>query len=586
MEELARYEPDLFIILDGHNEFLEHRTYSGIIALPKPVRGLASLAHRTRLSAVARAAAEKLKPSSPVPARHVFSDEVNTMLERVEGPEAYRRDDDLRARIVDHFKFNLSRMADIAHSAGAKVVLVTPASNLRDCSPFKSENRAGISDTELRSWQSTVTQATSLLASSNWNGALSALDAAAKIDPRYAQTHYLRGRVLWELGRFKEAKSAFLRAMDEDVCPVRALTPIVDAVTEVAAQRSLPQVDFVKLLDGLAEHGTPGDDWFLDHVHPTIEGHRRLALALIEEMARMRVVQPAAAWNDAAADKIKLSLEQRLDAKAHGTALCNVAKVMAWAGKYQEAYRMSLRAKALSPDDAAIQFEVGKNAGHLRLTDESIAHLESALRLNPRFVEARVVLASTFAARGDVARAINESRTAMQLRPDFPELRSNLGAFLSRAGQDGEAEVQFREAIRLAPEYAEAHANLASLLLRAGRLTEALQQFDATVRLKPGLVAPQLGMAWILATHPDDGVRDPARAIALCEALPPLARNEDWAVLDTLAAAYAAAGRFPDAVRAQQKAISLLRASGAVTSTLEERLTLYENGKPFRTTSR
>ena len=584
MEELARYQPDLFIIYNGENEFLEHRTYSQVISMPRALRGLASFAGRTRVYSVAKSAMDQLKERSPNKTkREVLPGEVKTMLERVEGPEAYQRDDELQKRTVEHFRFNLARMVEIADSCGAKVIFVTSASNLRDCSPFKNESRAKLGDAGLQRWRSATGAAAQLFRARDWTGTLARLDEALGLDDRYAEAHYFRGRVLWQLDRFDEARAAFLRARDEDVCPLRALTPIVDSVREVAAERQVSLVDFVKLVGALSDHQTPGDDWFLDHVHPTIEGNRRLALALMEEMKRTGLAHFNPAWNEAAASHIRRGVESRLDAKAHGTGIGNVAKVMAWAGKYEEAYRASLRAEALSPGDAAIQFEVGKNALHLQHQDEAVSHLRQALRINPRFTEAHLVLANALSAGGRLQEADASYRAALELRPDYPELRSNYGTLLMRTGKTNEALQNFHEAVRLAPDYAEARSNLGWLLAGTGRLTEALAQFREAYRLKPGLLSPQLGLAWLLATHPDDKLREPSRAIALAERLAESSHFEDWAALDTLAAAYASAGRYGDATRTEQKALSLVfPAKPDEVAALRQRLALYEGGKPFR----
>jgi tetratricopeptide (TPR) repeat protein len=514
--------------------------------------------------------------------------EPRTLLEGgVAGPEAYERDEEWQKRVVEHCRFNLNRMVDIAHAAGAKVIFVTPASNLRDCSPFKSQNRAGLTPAEFKNWQSFVAVADRAYSAGDWNAALAAADRALTIDDQHAGVHYLRGRALWQMQRFDEARKEFIQAKDQDICPLRALTSIVNAVQDVAAQRRVPVADFVEMIDQLAEHRTPGDDWFLDHVHPTIDGNFRLASALVPEIARTGFGEIDRSWDDAAAHNVKRQVEARLDRKTHGTALCNVAKVMAWAGKYEDAYRSALRAESLSPNDAAIEFEVGKNAYHLRRYDEAIQHLKAALALNPRFVEAQLLLANSWGAQGDFAQAIVACRAGLELRPSDAGLHLTLGHYDSRVGQTNEAIAQVREAIRLAPDYAEAHSNLGWLLKDSGQLTEALEHFREAVRLKPGLITARLGLAWLLASHPDERLRDPRRAIALSEQMADGSHFENWMVLDTLAVSYAAAGRFDDAVHVQQQAVNLVhRNSPAYESAVQQRLVLFQQGKPYRENAR
>ncbi len=155
MEELALYEPDLFVIYSGHNEFLEERTYQGIIATPPAVRGLAALAGRTRLYSALRKALRALRSRGDTAAgdRSLLASEVRTRLDASVGPDAYERDEALATQVLDHYRFNLARMTDIARAAGARAVFITPASNLRHSSPFKSQHRDGLSTTDLESWQ-------------------------------------------------------------------------------------------------------------------------------------------------------------------------------------------------------------------------------------------------------------------------------------------------------------------------------------------------------------------------------------------------------------------------------------------------
>ena len=81
MEELVRYEPDLFVIYSGHNEFLEERTYSEIIEMPEVVRGMGALAAHTRIHAVLSRLVERGRSSGTSSAEtSVMNDDVTTLL--------------------------------------------------------------------------------------------------------------------------------------------------------------------------------------------------------------------------------------------------------------------------------------------------------------------------------------------------------------------------------------------------------------------------------------------------------------------------------------------------------------------------
>src|SRR5207249_7536690 len=112
---------------------------------------------RTRIYSVLKKLIDRLSSQHPgVGKENVLPSEVETILEKDEaiGAELYHRDDKFQKQVLDHYHYNLIRMIDIAASVGAKVILVTPASNLRHCSPFKSEHRNGLSEADLRNWRS------------------------------------------------------------------------------------------------------------------------------------------------------------------------------------------------------------------------------------------------------------------------------------------------------------------------------------------------------------------------------------------------------------------------------------------------
>jgi tetratricopeptide (TPR) repeat protein len=422
MEELAGYEPDLFVIYSGHNEFLERRTYGDVLATPRPVRGLAALASRTRIFTAAQRVAERLRPApeSSTEGKPQLDDEVRTLLDASVGPDAYHRDDSWREQVLRHYRFSLARMVDVARAAGAGAVFVNPAANLRHSSPFKSEHREGLGEAEGERWQTLFDQAEAAHQAGRSADALAVLDQAAAIDDRYAHLHYLRGQVLDALGRPAEAKVAYERARDEDVCPLRALGEMRAIVDEVAAEREVSVVDFIDLVERLSPGGIPGEQVFLDHVHPTVEGNRRLALAIFEELRREGFVEPSPAWGEDAIRQVRQRVESRLDPVAHGRALSNLSRVLGWAGKLDEAYKLALRSAELAPDVATVQHQAGTCAHLTGRLDEAVAYYRRAIELDPTVatVTARSNLAVLLDEAGEVREAAVHYRGAIALLSD------------------------------------------------------------------------------------------------------------------------------------------------------------------------
>lgn len=507
MEELIRYEPDLFIIYSGHNEFLERRTYGRIINTPRVLRGLGAVMSRTRIYAAAEKAIGKAgrQPEKKEGQRDYLPGEVKTILERSLGPEEYHRNDQLRRQVFEHYRCNLSRMIDIARSVGAKVILVTPASNLRHCWPFKSEHSDGLADAEREEFRTLYEKASAYHSAGRWGGALAAIDKAIAIDDRHARAQYLRGRVLWELERFDQAKAAFERAMDEDVCPLRALKPMLDIVAEVAKEENVPVVDFVAMVEDMSEHGTPGEDLFLDHAHPTIEGNRQLGLALLETMNKHGMMRLASTWSDADIERITQYVEGRLNLTSHGTALRNVSRLFRWAGKFEEGYRLGLRATEIFPTDAEAYFQVAANAVELGRMDEAIEYYRRALRIEPNYARAHCGLAIALDLHGDPpdrtqsdAASAHYTR-ALEIEPDYPEAHSGLARTLAAADRLEEAIWHFRQAIRIEPNLVQAHGGLGIALHMQGKLDEAIGHYRKALQIDPEHTEAHSSLACALA---------------------------------------------------------------------------------------
>ncbi|PYV39525.1 MAG: peptidase S1, partial [Acidobacteria bacterium] len=218
--------------------------------------------------------------------------------------------------------------------------------------------------------------------------------------------------------------------------------------------------------------------------------------------------------------------------------------------------------------------------------DEAIAQYRQALQLNPRYVEAYDNLGTGLASAGKLDEAISQFRQALQLKPDSPEAHNNLGIALASQGRLDEAVTQFRLALQTKPAFAEAHNNLAMALQSRGNLEEAIKCYRQALKNKPDWPAPMNGIAWILATHSDSYGPTGNVAVGLAERAAELTQYRELEILDTLAATYAAAGRFERATTTAQAALSLASAAklDRRANEIRRRLKLYKQGKTLSRT--
>jgi protein O-mannosyl-transferase len=275
-------------------------------------------------------------------------------------------------------------------------------------------------------------------------------------------------------------------------------------------------------------------------------------------------------------------------APGNARAQTNLGLALAECDRLDEAivhYRIALE---INPDFAEAHYDFARALFLSKQTDEAVVHYQAALAIKPDFAEARNNFGLVLRSCGRLDEAIDQFRMAVASKPDLAEAHNNLGLALARKGMLDEPIVQFRAALEIKPDDAEAHANLAFALAQKGRLDEAIVQWQEVIRLQPDNVISLNQLAWMLASRPEASVQDRARAIELAQRAVKLVGEQDPNILDTLAAAYAAAGRFAEAIKTAEQALTLAANQNdtALAEPLSARIKLYQAGSPYHKTQR
>jgi tetratricopeptide (TPR) repeat protein len=225
-------------------------------------------------------------------------------------------------------------------------------------------------------------------------------------------------------------------------------------------------------------------------------------------------------------------------------------------------------------DDAALVYlRLGRPA-------QAAMHFEATATLKPDSAAAHFNLGTAWTLAGRLNDSAAQFRRALELKPDYPLAHNNLGNVLLLQGNTDEALRHFHEALRLDPANVEAHYNVGSVSRARGEWSEAISQFGQAIALKPDSAPALVGLAWLLATAPDTSLRDASKAIRLAERMADLTERQDPAVLDLLAAAYAATGDFSRAVAVSQAALDL-KPADHVAAVIRKRQELYKQGRPY-----
>jgi tetratricopeptide (TPR) repeat protein len=158
-----------------------------------------------------------------------------------------------------------------------------------------------------------------------------------------------------------------------------------------------------------------------------------------------------------------------------------------------------------------------------------------------------------------------------------------LGNALLERGDASNGLANLKRAAELDPSFPNVHGKLAYLEAGAGKFQEALSKYEQALKCRPDFPEALNNLAWLLATCPEAGVRDGKRAVVLAERACQLTGFQKTLYVGTLAAAYAEAGRFSEAVAAAERARANALAWGesGLAEKNSELLALYRVGQAY-----
>jgi len=273
-EGLAKQRPDLFIIYSGNNEVVG--PYGPGTALTSggmsmPVIRSTIFFRSTRIGQLLTKLGAQKKEWGGM---EMFLDK--------QVPES----SPLMTHVYANYDRNLRDTIAAARASGARLIVSTVATNVKDCAPFASMHREGLSADQLRTWDALVKQGSQLEASRSYPEALKAYSEAAKVDDQYAELEFRMGRASWSEGDYAGAKQHLLRARDLDSLRFRADSRINEINRTAGA--SFDGAELVDAEDVFSKHsvnGIVGSDLVYEHVHMTPLGNYLLARALFLQIA-------------------------------------------------------------------------------------------------------------------------------------------------------------------------------------------------------------------------------------------------------------------------------------------------------------
>jgi len=232
---------------------------------------------------------------------------------------------------------------------------------------------------------------------------------------------------------------------------------------------------------------------------------------------------------------------------------------------------------------ASVSYFNGNSLLNQGRVDEAIIQYQKALALWPESATSHYGLGNALCREKRMDEAIIQYQKALEIKPDFAKAHNNLAYSLLQMGRVNEAITHFRRALEI-QQSCEVYYNLGYAFRRNGMAAEAITYFQKAIELQPQFIPAQRNLAWMLATWPEPSVRNGGKAVALAEQANQSSKDKDPQILRTLAAAYAEAGRFPEAILTAKQALVLAVAQSktGLTNELQTEIGLYQTNTPCR----
>jgi tetratricopeptide (TPR) repeat protein len=262
----------------------------------------------------------------------------------------------------------------------------------------------------------------------------------------------------------------------------------------------------------------------------------------------------------------------------------NLAKSLERKGEYGQAIENYEKVVQIHPRD----YEAYNNMGVMFLKqgqlDQAVLSYEQSLKIKPDYIAAIYNLGLAKLKQGRYEEAIAQFTRVLAVKPDLPEAHNELGDAYMQLCKYDLAIKSYEESLKFKPDYLTAMYNAGMAALRHGDYDKTVKYFHEALEQKPDWVIVLNSLAWILATAEDSRFQNPADAVKYAEKACKLINYKDAALLDTLAAAYASAGNFDEAIQTAEKAFKLAEDNKQekLSREIQDHLKVYKTKQPWR----
>ena len=386
--------------------------------------------------------------------------------------------------VYENFGHNLKDIIAAGQNSGAKIILSTVAVNLKDCAPFASLHRAGLSESQSNDWQRLFGAGVKAQDGGDFRQAAAGYDQAKQLDDQFAELRFRRGQCALALNDVTTAKKEFAAARDLDALRFRCDSRLNEIIRQQA-------VGDVALADGeraLAEAspgGIPDAYYFYDHVHFTFPGNYALALTIAMQVEKTMKLPENAGW-----PMDSTWCAQRLGYTPRDTQLA-LSEML---GRLSGA---PFTTQAHHDDQMRQMFEAARKlppANSARALREAESAAEAALAHWPSDAVLWEQLAEIKQAEGDVPSAMAAAQHSLNNLPSNADGWLLNGILLVKQEKYSDAATVFRQVTTLDHQAFWARHDLAVCLEKIGRRDEAIVEFKQALAMEPGYSTAWLGL--------------------------------------------------------------------------------------------
>ena len=318
---------------------------------------------------------------------------------------------------------------------------------------------------------------------------MSLFKQAIRIDSSYADLYFRLGQTLFKLSKFNEAKSAFSTAINEDIVPLRATKKIQNIVREVTSSNGTPLLDLPYILENKNReefnHSILGNEYFLDHVHLKIEVHQLISEELIKIMNELNLIQTSGNPDMVNFKALYDSVLASIDSSYYRKRDLNLAKVLDWAGKTEEANKLMMGTINFLKNDPEAKYALGLTHQRKGEYDQAISAYLQTLEIDSTFADAYNTLGYIYSKKNELNLALENLYNALKYRPEFDQAYFNLGGIYYKQGKITESIYALRKAIEINPYHIEALNDLGANYIEVGNLNDAILTYQKLLKIDP-----------------------------------------------------------------------------------------------------